>query len=936
MKKIKLTTAHLFIILLFCGLMTIQIQSAPTLRTNGKIAFTSDRDGNAEIYLMNADGTGQTRLTNNSVSDDYPTWSPNGTKLAFVRQNGSTYSINLMNADGTNQMQLTTFTLSNTQSYPYERFGMSWSPDGAKIAFQDSTDIFTINTDGSNRTNLTNGQFVNYEPSWSPDGTKIAFARSLLSHGYYPNTYTMNADGGNVRQITNCVGYCEDRSPAWSPDGGRIALTDSSEENAGILAVNPDGTNPQYNTYGLKPKWSPDGTKIIFYDTEYSGIASQIWVMNRNGSGLAQLTNNSPNNFHPDWQPLVITVSNIEELYAAINNSANAGSQIVLAPGVYMLSVNDPNGVAHPNGGRLEFQENMSLQGVVGDRGAVVIDAMNLPASSYTTPITNTGAIRMGKGANAVEWLTVRNAVNGGGGIIIHLSSPGTAHSRIAHIVSTGNPRGIDVRNTGAAASGYVIEAEIVDNDIVNNVQGLGEGIRFVNIAGGNGGTISANLSGNQSHGNQTGMLIADNRSNNAHISVISSGDRFFNNASGTTILGGLSSSTSANGNAINFEAHGSYFTDNNGNTTVDKGGLVIIGGENISIPNGSSNNTVIAKLFGCRFSNNQIGDLIAVGARANPLSVGMPGTNNTVRIALHGIGSLTEFRADSIPATPGSGNSLIVSRQPIGKPDDFDGDGRDDLTVFRPSNRTWYIQPSNSSNFYGVQFGLSTDKLTPADYDGDGKTDIAVFRDGFWYWMGSSNNQFNAVQFGQAGDIPVPADYDGDGRAELAVFRSGVWYSLNLSNNQFQSTQFGLTSDKTVAADYDGDGKADIAVVRQSGGLSIWYILGSTQGFYGFQFGNDTDKLVPADYDGDGKTDQAVFRPSDGNWYVWQSSTNSLQTVSWGLASDAFVPADYDGDGKADIAVYRNGVWYIRQTSSGINYSYFGSGGDVPTNQVQ
>ncbi|MEO8074530.1 MAG: VCBS repeat-containing protein, partial [Acidobacteriota bacterium] len=130
--------------------------------------------------------------------------------------------------------------------------------------------------------------------------------------------------------------------------------------------------------------------------------------------------------------------------------------------------------------------------------------------------------------------------------------------------------------------------------------------------------------------------------------------------------------------------------------------------------------------------------------------------------------------------------------------------------------------------------------------------------------------------------------------------------------------------------------GKADIAVVRQSEGKSIWYVSGSSRGFYGFQFGNDTDKLVPADYDGDDKTDFAVFRPSDGNWYIWCSSTNSLQTVNWGLASDSLVPADYDGDGKADITVYRNGIWYIRQSTSGINYSYFGAGGDVPTNQVQ
>ncbi len=265
----------------------------------------------------------------------------------------------------------------------------------------------------------------------------------------------------------------------------------------------------------------------------------------------------------------------------------------------------------------------------------------------------------------------------------------------------------------------------------------------------------------------------------------------------------------------------------------------------------------------------------------------------------------------------------------------DYDGDGRADLSVFRPSDRTWYLNRSQSG-FSATQFGLATDKLTPADYDGDGKTDIAVFRDGFWYWLGSSNNQFNAVRFGQADDVPVPADFTGDGRAELAVFRSGTWHIFDLANNQLQSTQFGNASDKPVAADYDGDGKADIAVARQTGGTSTWYVLGSAQGFYGLQFGNDTDKLVPSDYDGDGKTDIAVFRSSEGNWYIRQSASGNFQTVNWGLATDALVPADYDGDGKADVAVFRGGIWYIRQTTGGINYAYFGSGGDAPTNQIQ
>src|SRR5205807_6764506 len=120
------------------------------------------------------------------------------------------------------------------------------------------------------------------------------------------------------------------------------------------------------------PKWSPDGTKIVLYRNTYCDIRdctnsiSQIWSINKDGSGLAQLTNTSPNNFHPAWQPLapMVSVTSIEELYSAVNNAQNAGSRIVMAPGVYMLSVNGVGGAARPNGGRLELQDNMSLQGV--------------------------------------------------------------------------------------------------------------------------------------------------------------------------------------------------------------------------------------------------------------------------------------------------------------------------------------------------------------------------------------------------------------------------------------------------------------------------------------------------------------------------------------------------------------------------------------------
>ncbi|MGI8638356.1 MAG: FG-GAP-like repeat-containing protein [Pyrinomonadaceae bacterium] len=624
----------------------------------------------------------------------------------------------------------------------------------------------------------------------------------------------------------------------------------------------------------------------------------------------------------------VVDVANIEELYAAVNNPNNAGNRIVIAPGVYMLSVNAPGGVARPNGGRLELQENMSLQGVQGDREAVVIDAINLPASSYSAPpINSVGAIRLGRGTNVVEWLTIQNSFLGAAGIETTIVSPGTAYIRVAHIIATNNWRGIDVRSFGAAAAGRRIEAEIVDNDLHSNRRNTGQGLRLTNNAGANGAVIFATLSGNRMYNNYFGFIAENVGSNFGSITAISSGDRFFENGTGTQIGGGLSLGMApANGATSSFTAIGSSFENNNGFNPNGLGGLVILGGANYSFPNGTSDNTVNVTLRNCRLANNQVHDLGAFGARSTPVTIGSPGTNNRVKIRLYGTLIPNLFTADSVPETPGGMNSVTVIRSPVNSGFDFDGDGRADLSVFRPSDRTWYLN-RNQGGFNPVQFGLATDKLTPADYDGDGKTDIAVYRAGIWY-LQRSQLRFLGFAFGLPEDIPQPADFDGDGKAEIAVWRpsNGVWYVYNLATNQFTSFQLGTGEDKPIVGDYDGDGRADYAVFRPSNGT--WYLQQSRAGAAAIQFGLATDKLVPADYDGDSKTDQAVYR--DGTWYVLGSQTG-FTAFQFGLPTDIPAPADYDGDGKTEAAVFRDGIWYLRQSTNGFSAVQFGLANDKP-----
>lgn len=258
----------------------------------------------------------------------------------------------------------------------------------------------------------------------------------------------------------------------------------------------------------------------------------------------------------------------------------------------------------------------------------------------------------------------------------------------------------------------------------------------------------------------------------------------------------------------------------------------------------------------------------------------------------------------------------------------DFDGDGKSDVSIFRPnSSAEWYWLNSSTNQSSGLQFGNGSDKVVPADFDGDGRTDVAVFRNGDWYRLNSSNNQFVAAHFGQSGDVPVPSDFDGDSKADLAVYRQGSWYVLNSSDNSFRAEQFGISTDKPITgADFDGDGKADLTVYRDG----TWYGQRSREGFFGAQFGVASDKPVAADYDADGKTDLAVYRPADGTWYLLRSYAG-FTAAQFGISTDKPVPADYDGDGKTDPAVYRDGIWYLLQSTAGFAAKQFGTNNDRP-----
>lgn len=255
-----------------------------------KLAFTSDRDGNFEIYTMIPNGANQTRLTNNAAADTHPSFSPDGTKIAFTSDRDGNEEIYVMNANGTSQTRLTDDPASDSQP--------TWSPDGTRIVFQSnrggSLDIFVMSATGGGATQLTNSPGFDIDPAFSPTGTKIAFTSSR--DGNF-EIYSMNANGTGQTRLTNNL-FFEGR-PDFSPDGTKIAFNRNVPSNGGftkqVMLMNADGTNGTVLTSAGangNPAFSPDG-KRIFFDSTRNLPGTEIFAMAADGSNEIRITNNT-------------------------------------------------------------------------------------------------------------------------------------------------------------------------------------------------------------------------------------------------------------------------------------------------------------------------------------------------------------------------------------------------------------------------------------------------------------------------------------------------------------------------------------------------------------------------------------------------------------------------------------------------------------------
>ncbi len=275
----------------------------------------------------------------------------------------------------------------------------------------------------------------------------------------------------------------------------------------------------------------------------------------------------------------------------------------------------------------------------------------------------------------------------------------------------------------------------------------------------------------------------------------------------------------------------------------------------------------------------------------------------------------------------------------------DFDGDGRTDLTVYRNSNNTFYAQSSLNRNLLSQTIGQAGDSVSlTVDFDGDGKSDFSTARYNpqiIWRIFQSTTGTVRETQWGSStlGDFFASADYDGDGRFDIAVFRAGVWYIIESSTGNYRSEFWGKSGDVPAPNDFDKDGKADLGVARSENGQRFWYVRRSSDNqFYRVQWGLSSDAFFTGrtDFDGDGAADILVIRNESGQkvFYILRSSDNQLQIIRWGASSDLPKLGDYDGDGKTDAAVTRTvdglKVFLILQSSTGEpRYEYFGLPGD-------